>query len=486
MKAERTRFAPSPTGMLHIGGLRTALYAYFLAKQTGGDFILRIEDTDQSRSVEGGVENIVRTLDRVGITANEGFIWKNGRVMERGDFGPYLQSKRLVEYKSAADRLVKEGSAYYCFCSAERLERVRQEQQQEKRQPKYDRHCLELSEEAVHAELQKGAPFVIRLRVPKGESHWNDLIRGPVSFSNEEMDDQVLIKSDGFPTYHLAVVVDDHAMNITTVIRGEEWISSTPKHLMLFSMLGYTPPQFAHVPLLLNNNKSKLSKRQGDVSVESYLDRGYLAQTLVNFVSTLGFNPRGDKELYSMDELVAEFNLRKVKKSGAVVNFDKLDWMNRQYIQAMNDTELMEAVRPFVASMPEQASRILAVERERVTTLEDLARALAEYPTAPEFPEPHILIWKKSDGKTTLQMLERAATFLSEYRDSMMIAELERSVKEWIEREGYPTGDALWPLRVALSGKEKSASPFEYIFILGKEESLARIKRAMVSLKGHT
>lgn len=486
MKAERTRFAPSPTGMLHIGGLRTALYSYFLAKQTGGDFILRIEDTDQSRAVEGGRENIVRTLDRVGVRADEGFVWRNGRVIERGDFGPYLQSKRLVAYKAAADKLVQEGSAYYCFCSAERLENVRQEQQKEKRQPKYDRHCFALTRDAVHTKLQQGMPYVIRLRVPKGESHWNDLIRGPVTFSNEEMDDQVLIKSDGFPTYHLAVVVDDHAMKITTVIRGEEWISSTPKHLMLYAMLGFTPPQFAHVPLLLNADKSKLSKRHGDVSVESYLDKGYLPVALVNFVSTLGFNPRGDKELYSMDEFVAEFNLRKVKKSGAIVNFDKLDWMNRQYIQAMSDTELLEAVRPLASSISEHALRILTVERDRVTTLTDVVHALADYPKAPIFSEPHILIWKKSDGKTAMEMLERSATFVSEYRGAMTIAELERSVKEWIAREGFPTGDVLWPLRVALSGKEKSASPFEYIYILGKEESVSRIEHALSILKGST
>ena len=406
-------------------------------------------------------------------------------MTERGKFGPYLQSKRLAMYRAAADSLVQEGNAYHCFCSSERLAGVREKQQAEKRQPKYDRHCLELSKDAVHAELQKGTPFVIRLRVPEGETHWNDLIRGPVTFSNEEKDDQVLLKSDGFPTYHLAVVVDDHAMNITTVVRGEEWISPTPKHLMLNAMLGYTPPQFAHVPLLLNADKHKLSKRQADVSVESYLDRGYLAQALVNFVSTLGFNPRGDKEIYTIQELIEEFNLRKVKKSGAVVNFDKLDWMNRQYIQSMDDKTLMEAVRPFISSIPEQSSRILSVERDRVTTLTDLAQALAEYPLAPVFSQPHILIWKKSDGKTAIRMLERSAAFLSEECTATSVADLEHAMKEWIGREGFATGDVLWPLRVALSGKEKSASPFEYIYILGKEESMARIEHAISALKGN-
>lgn len=484
MKSERTRFAPSPTGLLHIGGLRTALYAYFLAKQTGGDFVLRIEDTDQSRTVEGGTENIVRTLHRVGLSADEGFVWENGHIKERGDHGPYAQSKRLPFYKKAADTLIEQEQAYYCFCTPERLQNVRQQQQSEKRQPKYDRHCLELSDDYVHAELQKGTPFVVRMRVPKGESNWNDVIRGPVSFSNDEVDDQVLLKSDGFPTYHLAVVVDDHLMEISTVIRGEEWISSTPKHLMLYSMLGYEPPQFAHVPLLLNADKSKLSKRQGDVSVESYLNSGYLPQALVNFVATLGFNPSGERELYSLEELIAGFRLRKVKKSGAVVSFDKLDWMNRQYLQALSDNELLDALRSFMTNVPSQAARIVHVEKERVTTLRELAEAMEAYPVSPTFPQPHILVWKKSDGKDAIAMLERAAKFLGGHDDASAVLTLETSMKEWIQREGIPTGNILWPLRVALSGKEQSASPFEYIYILGKEETLHRIQHAILALKG--
>ncbi|OGL71123.1 glutamate--tRNA ligase [Candidatus Uhrbacteria bacterium RIFCSPHIGHO2_02_FULL_53_13] len=483
MRPERTRFAPSPTGMLHIGGLRTALYAYFLAKQTKGDFLLRIEDTDQSREMEGGIEHIVRTLDRVGIVADEGLVWRDGAIVERGDRGPYVQSKRLALYRAAVGMLVAQGDAYYCFCSRERLNTIRAEQQQNKQQPKYDRRCLKLSPADVHAQLQKGVPHVIRLRVPKGESYWNDVIRGPVSFSNDEMDDQVLLKSDGFPTYHLAVVVDDHAMNITTVIRGEEWISSTPKHLMLYAMLGYKAPAFAHVPLLLNPDKTKLSKRKGDVSTESYLNRGYLPHALVNFVSTLGFNPRADRELYTMDELIAEFHLRKVKKSGAVVNFEKLDWMNRQYIQVMSDAELLHAVEPLVERLPEQAERIVHVEKERITTLVELANTLEMYSEPPTFKNPHVLVWKNSDGHDAVVMLERCVTFLKEYHGAMQVDAIEASMKEWIAKEGYATGNVLWPLRVALSGQEKSASPFEYIYILGVHAAIERVQTAIQALK---
>lgn len=481
---ERTRFAPSPTGMLHIGGLRTALYAYFLAKQSDGDFILRIEDTDQARSVEGGIENIVETLNRVGIVADEGFTLKGGQLVEVGEKGPYQQSRRLKMYKEAADELVKKKGAYYCFCSKDRLDEVRKQQQKAKQQPKYDRHCLGLAEDEVHSRLQSDEPHVIRLKIPEGKSTIHDIIRGEVVFDYDQIDDQVIIKSDGFPTYHLAVVVDDNAMGITTVIRGEEWLTSTPKHLLLYEMLGFKLPRFAHVPLLLNSDKSKLSKRQGDVAADSYLDRGYLKEALVNFVSTLGYNPKGDQEIYSIEELISLFKLEKVKKSGAVVNFEKLDWMNKQYLKLMDPKELAIAAFPLGKGIySDQLMRALEIERSRVTTLEDLRNTGESYMMEPLLTDPQILVWKKSDGRSAIRLLgevrDHIATMTAETVDG-----IEEYVKQWIQDSGHKTGDVLWPLRVALSGREQSASPFEYIYVIGKEEALKRIDNAIMALQG--
>ena len=320
-----TRFAPSPTGMLHIGGLRTALYSYLLAKQNKGKFILRIEDTDRSRFVEGAVDNIVSTLNQLGI---------------KPDNDPYYQSEHLDNYKKYADKLVADGYAYHCFCSAERLKEVRDKQIANKQPTKYDSHCRNLDEEEIKRMHQLEKPFVVRLKMPQQEDiQFDDAIRGKVSINSANLDEQVIMKSDGFPTYHLAVVVDDYEMGVTHVVRGEEWLPSTPKHILLYKYLGWKLPIFAHMPLLLNKDRSKLSKRQGDVAASDYLNKGYLPAAIINFISLLGWHASNDREIFSFEELIKEFSLDRMNKAGAIFDLDKLNWFGSQYIQKMDVVE---------------------------------------------------------------------------------------------------------------------------------------------------
>ncbi|MEK9151850.1 MAG: glutamate--tRNA ligase, partial [Patescibacteria group bacterium] len=316
----RVRFAPSPTGFLHIGGLRTALYNELFARKNGGIFVLRIEDTDRTRLVPGGIENIIRTMAWSGVQADEGpYLDDGGAVQERGDYGPYIQSNRFDIYADHAKKLLANGGAYRCFCSAERLESMKTAMMAERRPIMYDKKCRGMSAAELEQKMQAGEPHVIRLKMPEsGNTEFNDAIRGRVSFENALIDDQVLLKSDGFPTYHLANVVDDHLMAISHVIRGEDWLPSTPKHLVLYGLFGWTPPIFAHLPLLLNPDRSKLSKRQGDVAVEEYAEQGYLPEAIVNFVALLGWNPSADREVYAKRELVDAFSLEKINRAGAV------------------------------------------------------------------------------------------------------------------------------------------------------------------------
>jgi nondiscriminating glutamyl-tRNA synthetase len=311
----RTRFAPSPTGYMHVGNMRTALFSYLLAKHNGGTFLLRIEDTDKTRQVENGIEIILKSLYWGGIKPDEGVMLdEKGEITQKGKFGPYIQSERLLIYQKYAQELLDKGHAYYCFCSSERLEKLRDLQQKNKLPTGYDGECLKLKPDEALARVKAGDKYVVRLKMPKeGETVFTDLIRGEVRFQNKLVDDQVLIKADGFPTYHMAVVVDDHLMEITHVIRGEEWVSSAPKHIQLYKYLGWELPQFAHLPLLLNPDKSKLSKRQGDVAVEDYRKKGYLPEAIINFIAFLGWNPGTEKELFSMDELIKEFNPESAK-----------------------------------------------------------------------------------------------------------------------------------------------------------------------------
>lgn len=326
MKKVRTRIPPSPTGMFHVGSLRTALFDYLFAKKTGGDFLLRIEDTDRERLVAGATENIVESLYWAHIPPDEGVMLSDkNEIVQSGDVGPYIQSERLDIYKIYSEQLLEQGDAYYCFCTKERLDDLRKMQELNKQPTGYDGQCKTLSKEVVKEKRDAGTSHVVRLNMPdEGVTTWNDMVRGEVSFENKLIDDQVLMKADGFPTYHLAVIVDDHLMNITHIFRGEEWLSSTPKHIVLYHMFGWDIPEYAHLSLLVNEKKQKLSKRHGDVSVFDFTKKGYLPEAMVNFVAFLGWNPGTDQEIFTLEELVAAFDFKNVHKSPAVFNYESL------------------------------------------------------------------------------------------------------------------------------------------------------------------
>ncbi|MDP2631313.1 MAG: glutamate--tRNA ligase [Candidatus Uhrbacteria bacterium] len=479
----RTRIAPSPTGFVHIGTLHTALFNYFFTRQNGGKFVIRIEDTDRERLVEGAVENLLESLAVFGIENDEGpFIDSNGVIDEKGDFGPYTQSARLDIYKPYVQQLVLQGDAYYCFCTRERLDEMRKAQQAIKQTPKYDRACCKLDNAEVKARIDAGEAHVVRMKVPEGETTFTDLIRGTIKINNKEIDDQVILKSDGFPTYHLAVVVDDFLMQITHIIRGEEWLPSAPKHVILYKMLGFELPKFAHVPLLLNPDKTKLSKRQGDVAVEDYVKRGYLPDALINFVGTLGFNPSADKEIFTRTELTKLFDLSKVNKSGAVMNMEKLDWMNREYMRLLSIDELAEAARSFVQAdvESEPVRRALVVERERVHRLDELQEAIDPYLIEPAY-DPSMLVWKKADSADAKLQLDGIRGFIQALDDATIesVEKIEAEARAYIDANELQNGNVLWPMRVALSGHEKSASPFEFLWALGKGAALQRIDKAI-------
>lgn len=477
----RVRFAPSPTGFVHVGSLRTALYNYLFARHHNGVNILRIEDTDQTRYVEGAVENLLRTMDWAGIEFDEG-------PTQGGDYGPYVQSERTELYRKHADELVAKGKAYYCFCSAERLDRVRKEMQAAGEPPMYDRHCRNLTPDEVKTKMGAGEKHVVRLRVPLGETvTFTDLVRGDVSFETKTIDDQVLLKSDGFPTYHLANVVDDKYMKITHVIRGEEWLSSTPKHVLLYRAFGWENemPGFAHLPLLLNPDRSKLSKRQGDVAVEDFKAAGYLPDALINFVALLGWNPSDTQEIYSIQELIKSFDLEKVNKGGAVFGREKLEWMNAEYIRAKSPTELLAIVRPLAvergyAVSDEYLAKVIALMHERVRTTKDFVDFASYFFVAPtEFDEKARAKNWNPDAK---QRLGDLLPMLSDLM-SWSHASIEKVVRSYAETTGISAGKLIHPLRLATSGVGMGPSLFEMLETIGKDEVIKRIEYALANLE---
>ncbi|HTX18008.1 MAG TPA: glutamate--tRNA ligase [Bacteroidota bacterium] len=478
----RTRFAPSPTGFLHVGGLRTALYNYLFARKNGGTFVLRIEDTDQSRKVPGAVENLIETLEWGGIRYDEG----PGR---EGDVGPYIQSQRITLYQQYAHRLVEEGKAYYCFCSADRLKELRAKQLAAKQATSYDRHCRNLSGEEVRALLKSGVPYVVRMKIPlAGALTFDDLIRGQVTISYENIDDQVILKSDGYPTYHLAVVVDDHCMKISHVIRGEEWLPSTPKHVILFGYLGWDPPKFAHLPLLLNPDRSKLSKRQGDVAVEDYRTRGYLNEALVNFVALLGWNPGDEREIFSLEDLTKEFSLERVNSSGAVFNVEKLDWMNAEHLRQMPEQELLNLLKLQLASsrfkdLKFEDSYLLGViraMRERVTFVKEFESKSPYFFEAPQTYDSDVVKkrWKPESGG----YLKKLATTFAGLEKTDKEA-LEGALHGAAEALGVGNGELIHPLRLAVSGTGSGPGLYDILSVLGKKETLRRIDAAIERLR---
>lgn len=492
----RVRMAPSPTGFLHVGSLRTALYNYLIAKQAGGIFVLRIEDTDQARLVEGALENIVESLHDFDIDPDEGPYLDNGELKERGDFGPYVQSKRLGLYKQAAGELVTKSAAYYCFCSPERLEQLRKSQEAQKLPPKYDKLCLNLKPEEIKTKLDAGEKHVIRLNVPFGKTiRFTDIVRGEISISSNDIDDQVLLKSDGFPTYHLAVVVDDNAMHITHVVRGDEWIASTPKHILLYSAFGWESPKYIHLPLLLSTNKKKLSKRDGDVAVKDFLAKGYLPEVLINFVALLGWNPKSEKEIFTLDELIKEFKIENINKSGAVFDLEKLDWLSGLYIRQLDPTKLLNSILPYLnqaglkhENFPQDfLVAVIKLEQERLKKLSEIGERVRYFFEEPEYAG-ELLVWKKSDKEIIQKNLQALYSFLHEISESNFNKMfLETEIKKFIEQNNLLTGEVLWPLRVALSGLDASPGPFEIMdafghLAYGKEMILNRITKAIEKL----
>ncbi|MCK5084166.1 MAG: glutamate--tRNA ligase [Candidatus Pacebacteria bacterium] len=506
-KKIRTRFAPSPTGYLHVGSLRTAFYNYLFAKHNNGDFILRIENTDKSRYVEGSIENLVKILDFMGLQYSEGIVTdKDEKISQKGNFGPYIQSKRLEIYKKYVDELIKNDYAYFCFCSQERLDEMRKDQQARKLAPMYDGKCRGLDKKEVQELLNKKTPFVVRLKVPNDDfTEFDDLVYGKIRIANKTTDDQVLMKSDGYPTYHLANVVDDHLMEISHVIRGEEWLPSTPKHILLYKAFGWEAPKFAHLPLLLNPDKSKLSKRQGDVAVEDFLNQGYLPEALLNFVLLLGWNPKTEEEIFSFEEMIKRFDLSGVNKAGSIFNTEKLDWINRNYIRKMDPDELTKLCVPYlietklikevssikyqILSTAEEINfdylkKVVALEQERMKKLSEIGESVKFiFIDKPDY-EKELLIWKKMTAEKAKNNLELTYQELEKLDEKDWTKNnLEEVLRKLMEREGIKTGELLWPLRVALTGLKGSPGPFEVGEVLGKEKVLRRIEKGIELLK---
>ena len=474
MNTVRTRFAPSPTGFVHVGSLRTALYDYLLAKKFNGTFVLRIEDTDQTREVEGAVENLINVLQWAGIDFDEGPI-------KGGPYGPYVQSERLDIYNTYAQQLIQAGHAYYCTCSQERLEQLRQRQIAAKLPPAYDRHCRNLN-----LQPKQGEPYVIRMKVPmEGDITFHDAIHGNITFSYRNVDDQVLIKSDGFPTYHLAVVVDDHLMKISHVIRGEEWISSTPKHLLLYQYLGWETPIFAHLPLILNPDRSKLSKRQGDVAVEDYRAKGYLKEALVNFVALLGWNPGDTRELFSMEELIKEFTLERCGKSGAIFNIEKLRWMNEQHIRMKSNQELLALLKPILAKRnldtfkDEYLTAIISMMKERVTFIKDFIDNCSYF-----YQDPTTFDEQARTKNWTMETASRLRTFAERCSGltTFDAVSIEQELRNEADRQQISASRIIHPLRLAVSGVSVGPSLFHLLELLGKDTVVRRIHFAIEKL----
>ncbi len=469
----RVRFAPSPTGYLHVGGLRTALYNYLFAKHHNGKMILRIEDTDRSRFVENATENLISSLKWAGVYYDEG-------PDIGGDFGPYKQSERLDLYKKYAQQLIDDGKAYYAFDTSDELAEMRQ-RQGDSFDPKYKRlemkNQFTLGIEESKRLINSGADYVVRLFAPIDEEvTFEDIIRGEIKVSTNDIDDQILIKSDGYPTYHLANVVDDHLMQISHVIRGEEWLPSTPKHVLLYNSFNWEAPKFAHLPLLLNKDKSKLSKRQGSVAVEDYIQKGYLKDAFINFIALLGWNPTGDREIYTVEELIEFFNLEKVNKAGAVFDVQKLDWMNQQYIK-QGDSEFLadilfnSAKNKGINISNEFAIKLVNLFKERIIFVEDIL-INSPYMFENKF-DYEVEYFKKKWNDSTVEMINPLLK-LYEEADDFTHHNLHSITKSYVESIGKKIGDIIHPIRLMITGKSSGAGMFETMEVLGKQECLRR------------
>ncbi len=482
----RVRFAPSPTGFVHIGSLRTALYNYLYARRNNGKYILRIEDTDQSRLVEGAVEGMLEAMAWAGINHDEGVVVDQGKMTSQGDFGPYVQSQRLAIYQQYSKELLEAGHAYHCFCSKERIDEVREKQKAQGELPKYDGHCRNLSKEAVEEKIAKGESYVIRLRLPENKDiAFTDVVRGNVVVNTADMDDQVLIKSDGFPTYHFAVVVDDHLMDISHVIRGEEWLISTPKHVYLYEAFGWKAPEYVHLPNILNSEKKKLSKRHGDVAVEDFIRKGYLPEALVNYIALVGWSPEDNQEIFTIEELEAKFSLERVSKSGGVFDINKLNWVNSHYIKESHDQRITELAIPHLVAAgyitEEEAknrydwlTEVIGVLKEKlsyVAEIVDYADIFFKTEIEPADEEAWEIVKDETMG-TLLEAFTAKVEAVEVIDDDFGKAALKA-----IQKETGLKGPKLFkPIRVAITGKAHGPDINKIIKVLGKQNLLTRIE----------
>ena len=478
----RTRYAPSPTGRMHVGNLRTALYAYLIAKHEGGDFLLRIEDTDQERFVEGATEIIYHTLQETGLIHDE------GPDKDKG-CGPYVQSERHKAglYLEYAKKLIEKGEAYYCFCTQERLESLKREVNGEMIMT-YDKHCLHLTKEEIEANLAAGIPYVIRQNNPaEGKTTFHDEIYGDISVDNAELDDMVLIKSDGYPTYNFANVVDDHLMGITHVVRGTEYLSSSPKYNRLYEAFGWEVPIYVHCPLITNEEHQKLSKRSGHSSYEDLIAQGFLTEAVVNYVALLGWSPEGTQEIFSLEEMIQAFDFRRMSKSPAVFDMTKLKWMNGEYMKAMDEDKFYSMALPYMKEAIHKDldfHKIAAMVKTRIEIFPDIAGQIDFFESLPEYDlEMYVHKKMKTTKETSLAVLKGTLPILEKQEDYSNDA-LYQALTGYISQEGVKTGYVMWPLRVAVSGKQMTpAGATEIMEVLGKEETLTRIRAGIEKLE---
>jgi glutamyl-tRNA synthetase len=477
----RTRFAPSPTGYMHVGNLRTALYAYLIAKHDNGDFLLRVEDTDQERQVEGALDVIYNTLKITGLKHDEG-------PDIGGPVGPYVQSERKPIYIKYAKKLIDKGEAYYCFCDKERLDMLRENANALNRPFKYDKHCLHLSKEEIEEKLASGIPFVIRQNNPTtGTTTFDDEIFGKITVDNSELDDMILIKSDGFPTYNFANVVDDHLMGITHVVRGSEYLSSSPKYNRLYEAFGWQIPKYIHCPPIMKDSQHKLSKRNGDASFEDLIEKGYLKDAIMNYIALLGWNPGTTEEIFSLEDLVEKFDYRNINKAPAIFDITKLTWMNGEYIRMLPLEKFHELALPYykqVITKDLDFMKISELMHSRTEILSEIPEHVDFFESLPEYSaEMYIHKKMKTTYQNSLESLEKALPILEGLND-WTFESIQNSMMNLVKEMGVKNGVVLWPLRTAVSGKQFTpGGAFEIADILGKEETLSRIKVGIEKLK---
>ena len=479
----RSRYAPSPTGKMHVGNLRTALYEYLIAKHEGGDFILRIEDTDQERFVEGAVDIINRTLKQVGIEYDE------GPDKDKG-YGPYVQSERVKTgiYLKYAKELIEKGEAYYCFCSKERLDSLKTEIVEGKEISIYDKHCLSLSKEEIEQNLKEGKPYVIRQNNPQeGTTTFHDILYGDITVENKELDDMILIKSDGYPTYNFANVVDDHTMEITHVVRGNEYLSSAPKYDRLYNAFGWKIPTYVHLPLITNEEHKKLAKRSGSSSFEDLVEQGFLPEAIINFIALLGWSPEDNNEIFSLQELIEKFDYKRINKSPAVFDLVKLRWMNGEYIKKMDDERYLQMALPVVNEVITKdlnKEKIAMMCKTRIEVFPDIKDHIEFFETLPEYDVSMYEHKKmKSTLESSLEVLKETLPMLEAF-DDYTNDSLYALLSGYVEGKQVKTGFVMWPIRTALSGKEMTpAGATEILEVLGKEESLNRIRKGIALLE---